>query len=254
MMLINPYVSFGSGGGGPTDPYFSSVSSLLHCDGADASTTFTDQKGKTWTASGNAQIDTAQSKFGGASGLFDGNGDYISTPSHADFSFGSGEFTVEAWVRFNSLAASGNQGLIVRDEIGGTRGWLMFTQDASGSVNDGLAFAAWVGTTSYVVADTIAMTSGGSFKHIAAVRDQSGGGDVLRLYKDGVMVGTSTSITGSVGAPSRACVVGALWGLGTPIAASYFNGWIDDVRITKGVCRYPSGTTFTPPTAAFPDS
>ena len=45
---------------------------LLHCNGTDGSTTFTDEIGKTVTANGNAQIDTAQSKFGGASGLFDG--------------------------------------------------------------------------------------------------------------------------------------------------------------------------------------
>lgn len=58
----------------------SCTKSLLHMNGVDASTTFTDTASggtHTWTASGNAQIDTAQSKFGGASGLFDGNGDYI---------------------------------------------------------------------------------------------------------------------------------------------------------------------------------
>lgn len=42
---------------------------LLHMNGTDASTTFTDESGKTWTAGGNAQIDTAQSKFGQVQGL-----------------------------------------------------------------------------------------------------------------------------------------------------------------------------------------
>ena len=53
---------------------------LLHMDGADGSTTFIDESGKTWTRAGNAQIDTSQYKFGGASGLFDGSGDWVDTP------------------------------------------------------------------------------------------------------------------------------------------------------------------------------
>jgi hypothetical protein len=43
---------------------------LLHMNGADTSTTFTDEAGTAWTAAGNAQIDTAQKVFGTASGLY----------------------------------------------------------------------------------------------------------------------------------------------------------------------------------------
>lgn len=85
--------------------------SLLHFDEADGSTytkdsaanwsmdgatQFYDESGKVWTASGNAQLDTAQYKWT-ASGLFDGDGDYISTPDHDDFAFGSGDFTIDLW-------------------------------------------------------------------------------------------------------------------------------------------------------------
>ena len=73
-------------------------------DGTDGSTTFTDAIGThTVTAVGNAQIDTAQYKFGGASGLFDGTGDYLTIPDHADFNFGAGDFTIDFWVRFNAI-------------------------------------------------------------------------------------------------------------------------------------------------------
>jgi hypothetical protein len=79
---------------------------LLHMDGTNGSTTFTDTNAggsaHTWTANGNAQISTAQSKFGGASGLFDGTGDYITTPDHADYTLGSGDFTIDLW--FNCTA------------------------------------------------------------------------------------------------------------------------------------------------------
>ena len=69
--------------------------SLLHFNGADASTTFTDESGKAWTASGHAQIDTAQSVFGGASGLFDGTDDYIYAADSDDWNLGTLDFTVD---------------------------------------------------------------------------------------------------------------------------------------------------------------
>ena len=80
---------------------------LLHFDGADGSTTFTDSSltPKTRTANGDAQIDTADSKFSGASGLFDGTDDYITTPDSADFVLGSEDFTIDLW--FNCNAPSG---------------------------------------------------------------------------------------------------------------------------------------------------
>src|SRR5262249_33755527 len=66
---------------------------LPDCDGGYGSTTFGDSNAggsaHIWTAGGNAQIDTADFKFGGASGLFDGSGDYVTTPAHADFQLGS---------------------------------------------------------------------------------------------------------------------------------------------------------------------
>ena len=68
-MIVFPTTLFGTEEAGGGDPYFANVSLLLHCDGSDASTTFTDSSsnGHTVTASNDAQIDTAQSKFGGAS-------------------------------------------------------------------------------------------------------------------------------------------------------------------------------------------
>ena len=45
---------------------------------------------KTIIANGNAQVDTAQAKFGTGSFLTDGVGDSLSTPDHADFDFGKG--------------------------------------------------------------------------------------------------------------------------------------------------------------------
>lgn len=233
------------GGGG--DPYWANVVSLLHFDGADASTTFTDEKGKVWTPSGGAQIQTTVSQFGGASGWLPGAAsDYVTTPNHADFDFGSGDFTIEAWLRLHT-GATGYGGIVVHDQIGGTRGWLMYkTSTAEGA--DKLGFSAWVGGTPYGLIDSAILPTDG-YEHFAAVRDSG----TLRLYRSGVQV-ASTSISGSVGAPSEPCVLGTLWGVGSPSSSTQFRGSADDLRITKGVCRYPGGTTFTPPTAAFQNS
>lgn len=74
---------------------------LLNFEGADASTTILDDYGNTWTAAGNAQIDTAQFKFGNSSLLFDGTGDYIGTPDILRLGVDSWELS--AWFRINAL-------------------------------------------------------------------------------------------------------------------------------------------------------
>lgn len=81
MNLVNPYRYAIAG-----DPYFSSVVLLLHCDGSNGGTTFTDHSSaaRTLTASGNTNTSTAQYKFGTASGRWDGSGDHLSCPHHTD--------------------------------------------------------------------------------------------------------------------------------------------------------------------------
>jgi len=99
MNLVNPY-RFAPAG--PTDPDFASVVLLLHCNGSNGGTTFTDNSsyGRAMTANGNAQTSTAQSKFNGSSGLFDGAGDYLTASASSDFTFGTGDYTIESWVYF----------------------------------------------------------------------------------------------------------------------------------------------------------
>lgn len=238
-----------AGGGGGGDPDWASVSALLHFDGADGSTTLTDQTGKVWTPVGQAQIDTDQSKFGGASLRVDGAGDYATTPNSAAFDFGAGDFTVEAWVRWAGIGAAGNQGIVCHDQIGGTRGWLFFSEDGTGSApNDAVSFAAWSGGVPYAASDTVPVVNG-VWYHLAAARQ----GGTLRLFKNGVQVGVNTGLGSAViGAPTEPCVVGALWAVGAPLSGTYLSGNVDDLRITKGVARYTSN--FTPPAAPFPNS
>ena len=82
-------------------PTVSPTKLLLHFDGADASTTFTDSSlaPHTLTPHGAAQVDTAQKQFGTGGGYITGASDYLTLDSASDFTFGTGDFTIETWVR-----------------------------------------------------------------------------------------------------------------------------------------------------------
>lgn len=221
------------GGGG--DPSFSSVVSGLHFDGTNGSTTFTDIKSKTWTANGNAQISTAQSKFGGAAGLFDGTGDFIVTPNSSDFDFGSGAFTIEFFIYQASTTGFQN---VVRKSL--TIGYAPFTfamdsgKPRFRSSQDG---ANWqIDTTA---ASSLAVST---WHHIAITRQAN----ALRMFANGTEVGSGT-YSSALMVNTSGLYLGA-----QSDGASGLNGYLDDLRITKGVARYTG--SFTPPTAAFPNS
>ena len=219
----------------PPDPYFSSVVALLHMDGADTSSTFTDVKGHTFTPAGNAQIDTAQSKFGGASGLFDGSGDYITTPDSADWDFGTGDFTVEFFIRFKALPSS-NAHTIIGNYVSSTSGWaIQFRNDAPGAR---LTFGSSGDSPQN---DFTWLPSTATWYHVAVTRASG----TVRAFADGVQVGSDVTNTEDISGSTGVLMIGAL-NLG-PL--QYLNGWLDEVRITKGVARYT--TNFTPPTFPF---
>jgi len=207
---------------------------LLHLDGADASTTITDENGKAWTAYGNTQIDTAQSVFGGASGLFDGVGDYALTPNSTDFNFGTGDFTVDFRMR-RSGAQIAYAGIVsAKNAVGaGDPGWSVGWDDAGhirlnvGAVNYGVSTTALSDLTWY---------------HIAAVRY----GNTSTIYVNGTGEGTG-NVTGiSFDSAGAGCFLGSLF---LSSFAYMYKGWIDEVRVSKGIARWTAN--FTPPTRAY---
>jgi len=223
MLIIDPY-KFSSG----PDAY---TKLLLHCDGADASTTFTDSgvTGHTVTANGNAQLDTAQKKFGTASGLFDGSGDDLTIPDSADWDLGTGDFTIDFWVRFNSL--SGEQFLSFRSGV------IQFYKE---SVGHEVVFRGLSGGTQTVQTSGAGLATD-TWTHIAVVRQGTGASD-FDIYVDGVSKASgqiSNDLSGSV-----------QWIIGSENQSSgYINSWIDEFRISKGIARWT--TDFTPPTSAY---
>lgn len=208
---------------GAVDPSFSSVQLLLHMDGTNNSTTFADSSSaaRTITRSGDTKISTAQSKFGGASGLFDGNGDYLTATVTGGL--GSGDFTLEFW--YYRTASSG---------------WI-FNNRTSGTGADGMDIRhdLAVGTSGLFFFNGATISSD-QWIHFALTRS----GSTLRRFIDGTLNGSTTTTSNFNGSDFK---IG-----GSPHGnVGYLTGYMDDVRVTVGVARYTA--SFTPPTAPFPD-
>lgn len=217
------------GGGGGSDPNFANVGSLLHFNGANGSTTFTDVKGNTWTPNA-CTITTAQSKFGGASGDFTATGARITVNSDAWYAFAGGDFTMELWAK-KGTGGTGDQHI-----FDAWSGRILFRY-RGGSPQ---LFISAVGEPLISFSGTISSTN---FVHIVVQRS----GNTWGVAFDGVWMATATN-SGTMSSTDKALTIGNSGGGGDT-----FGGYIDEVRITKGVARY-STSNFTPPTAAFPDS
>ena len=181
---------------------------------------------------GNAQISTAQSKFGSGAMFFAGGTDYLTVPSNVNLELGSGNFTIEAWIYLNARVA--DSAIISK----GTNGAYLIYFGAGGE----LAFYASTNGSSWTTANLTISTlpSLSTWHHIAIVRS----GDLASTYFNGTFV-QNAAMTGSlISQPSVPLLVGRF--------ANSMNGYIDDLRITKGYARYTAN--FTPPTAALPTS
>lgn len=239
----------GGGGGGEeppaTDPHFANVVALLHMDGDDGATVIQDHApvgspSRVWTASNQAQIDTAQSQFGGASLLLDGTGDFVSTPDHAALELAGNDFTLELWGRTTTV--TGNHVLCAKQTNAGSfSGFDLLIVGNSAQFFATSAGASW-DIASGRVLGTVATNT---WYHFAVCRS----GNTWAAFLDGVQGSTWTSAA-AIQNNGNALCVGAL-----PDASTGWNGWIDDFRLTIGVNRYiGSPTNFTRPSAAFPNS
>ena len=221
------------------DPNFNSVSLLLHMDGTNGSTTFTDNSPspKTVTAVGNVQISTAQSKFGGASGLFDGTGDWCQIANNAAFKFGSGDFTIEYWIYPTDLTSVKQH---INPDDGSNTSYAIITSGSSL-----LYYLSSVGGSTWDIASgvSIGTVTLSTWQHIALVRN----GNVFTPYLNGT-AGTTTTSSATLFDFTSVLRVGSQ---STDLSPTPFQGYMDEFRITKGVARYTAN--FTPPTAAFPN-
>lgn len=227
-----------------SDPDFASVALLLHMDGTNGSTTFTDSSTNnlSLTVNGSAAISTSQKKFGTGSLDLTGSGtNYLSYPSASgdELDVATNEsVTVEFWayvtaVDSGSSITSGTTML----ELSGGSGSRFSLHMITVSGTETLYWSANYGGTSFDHQTGLTLNQ---WQHIAMVRDTN----VWKLYLDGVE-STSSSTDGAIITNDNFVIIG-------PRQNSAIKLYVDDLRYTVGVARYTAG--FTPPTAAFPDS
>ena len=185
---------------------------------------------------GNAQVSTSVKKYGTGSIYMDGtSGTVCKMPYTTTLgNFGTNDFTIEGWVY--PLSTVNYTAFISSNNSGTPAGGWVFGMD----VFD-LGFL--VGGTFYLSTSFSSYLN--TWTYITLVR-QSG---TIRLYINGVQQTNTTLTTNLTGDSTNSIVMGKRW---VDTDEYFYNGYIDDFRVTKGICRYPNGTTFTPPASALP--
>jgi len=217
------------------DPYYDYTSLLLHMDGTNGSTNFVDSgpNAMAISRSGTPTISTTQSKFGEASGFFDGTAGYIFPPTTAAFSFGTADFTIESWV-YPTRSASGNLGIYAISAGGGAVAkFVVFLDTLTPNCH---FFGLTNGNNIYTKATSAVAVN--QWSHIAFVRS----GTTWTWYINGVASGSGTNST-NIGFTTQPIYIG----YGGQEFFNYFQGYIDDLRITK------YARTITVPTAPYPN-
>jgi hypothetical protein len=229
---INVVEEWNSGSG---DIYFNSCSLLLHFSGSNNSTTFTDSSANNFTvsANGNAKITSSISKFGSGSGFFDGVGDSLTVSSTSNAAFNpTGGFTVEGWVYFTSnpdfqFIVSSAQG------VGSFESYWFVGTSSGGNWRVSYGNASAVDTGVAIVFNT--------WTHFALSCTSTN----ARLFVNGTQIGTATVTQQNA---NMNLIIGAYAGG----SLYYFNGYLDELRFTKGIARYSA--SFVTQSVEFPDT
>ena len=191
-------------------------------------------KERTLSVNNQTKHSTTYKKFGTTSILFDGAEDSISMPISNDFNFGSGNFTVETWVYPTSYPNTYNAVFNNFRDDESTSGWSMLIH-SNGTIHCNVD-GTYNNSTNSV--------SLNQWSHLAMVRD----GNSIKRYINGVDAGNTLAFSGSVGnVTNQGLYIGES---GTEYSNRGFNGYMDEIRISKGVARYT--TAFTPQTMAHP--
>ena len=180
---------------------------------------------------GDAKIVTSTRKYGTGSMYFDGTGDYLIMRPDPLFAFGTGDFTLEFWL-YPVVAPTLFYAIYdVRPASSqGAYPFIYFNNDRT------LRF--WVNTADRITSSALSLNT---WYHVAVSRS----GTSTKMFLDGVQTGSTYTDTTTYIASNP--IIGASYSGGASIA-NFFNGYIDDLRITK-FARYTAN--FTPPTATF---
>jgi hypothetical protein len=223
--IQNILLGTGSGAAAAVDPFFYSVTSLLHGDGTNGAqnNTFLDSSTNNFTITRNGN--TTQGSFSpfsqtGWGNYFDGSGDSLTLSSNAAFAPGTGDFTVEAWI-FPTAAWGTWDGIFVVDVTGG----IYF-----GKLDTGFGLRAYA--TANIVSTTAPDIN--KWTHVAVSR----AGTTVRLFINGALVASATS--------SQNFGQGIAYIGNSPSPGEDFPGYISNLRLVKGTAVYTAD--FTVPT------
>ena len=179
----------------------------------------------------NAQVSTSVVKYGSGSMYFDGTGDWLYSPTGTNFGFGTGDFTLECWV-YPTAWAGTTDGFVSCERGASTVSGVQISRDGIEIGNNS------TGSTAYAWSTSIPLNT---WTHVAATRSNG----VVRGFLNGVLSTTPGTNTTDL-QTTQACAVGRRL---TDYGGYYMTGYLDDVRITKGVARYTAN--FQPPKVAF---
>jgi len=212
----------------PTDPYFDNVTLLMHMEGSDGGTVFTDSSPLNLPVVpfANAKTSTTAPKIGSSSAVFDGFGDRL-TVLHPEPPFGDGDFTLEFFLKVQSVG-------VAKGIIGAT------TPQYFAAVLGGSGKLYITAPTGGVLLSPVLTV--GVWYHFAFTRE----GGTGRLFMNGILQASGSGFASNI--TNTTTYIGSY----STTASDSVNGYIDEVRITKGVARYTAD--FTPPIAPFPDS
>ena len=221
------------------DPSYNSVSLLLRGSGVAGPLVPYDESPtpKTLTVSGNAGISTTTFKYGGSalvagtSPNFTWGSNRIQVPAGAAFAYGTGDFTVEAWI-YPTVASNG---IFWGQTVSGTN---YFICQTSADRRPAFVFATSGGGTA-VFGPVITLNQ---WSHVAIVRNAG----QVRVYSNGVG-GTAVACTQNFSDTTFVPTIGGYTHNATQVI---FSGLIDDLRVTKGIARYKKD--FLPPPAQLP--
>jgi hypothetical protein len=208
---------------GAGDPNFANVSLLMHFEGSS----FVDSGPLALSLtreSTDAQLSSAQARFGSKSGFWANNapGSNVYTPNSTAFGFGTGDFTIEFWYRYQegngTIIAIGSEETYVQADNGGG---LYVKGVWENQISGGVPVGQWVHVAICRSAGTTHVYTGGTRRAQISDTTNFGSSAVFRIGRPGGWA-----------PPSQ---------------------YIDELRVTKGVARF-TGATMTVPEAAYPDS
>lgn len=203
------------------------ISLLLHMDGADEGTTFTDSSDNShsFTAVGNANTEQGTKKFGTASYEGDGTTDCIYCADHISLNMQSEEFTIDWWARFPDVSTAKEQSMFSKYQDSSNYIWLCIYTGATDAVEIYYRSGGAWEFAYYISGITLAVDT---FYHFALIRGWSGDPNKFAITQDGTLL-ASWTYNGNI-QNSGSFVIGAQ----TTAAALSANGFIDEFRIVKG--------------------